>query len=95
MQHCFDYRQILITFLQNYCALRAQANFESNFGKSLSEPTNQHAYEYLPTPASSETDQDELDAIAKHAYPGLETVVFCGVTDQEQKTIRDLVEQGL
>jgi len=36
-----------------------------------------------------------LDAIAKHAYSGLETVVFCGFTHQEQMTIRNLVEQGL
>ena len=36
-----------------------------------------------------------IDAIAKHAYPGLETVVFCGFTIQEQTTIRHLVEQGL
>ena len=27
--------------------------------------------------------------------PGLETVVFCGFTNQEQTTIRHLVEQGL
>ena len=29
------------------------------------------------------------------AHMGLETVVFCGFTNQEQTTIRNLVEQGL
>ena len=32
---------------------------------------------------------------AKHAYPGLETVVFCAFTHEEQMMIRNLVEQGL
>lgn len=33
-----------------------------------------------------------LEAIAKNAYPGLETVVFCGFTSEEQGVLRELAD---
>ena len=31
-----------------------------------------------------------LKTIAKNTYPGLETIVFCGFTPQEQSELNDL-----
>jgi O-acetyl-ADP-ribose deacetylase (regulator of RNase III) len=36
-----------------------------------------------------------LLAIAKNAYPGLETVVFCGFTYEEKDVIFDVAKAGL
>ena len=33
-----------------------------------------------------------LETIAKNAYPGLETVVFCGFTPQEQAQLSDFAD---
>ena len=35
-----------------------------------------------------------LEAIAKNVYAGLETVVFCGFTHEEQRVIGEFVAQG-
>ena len=36
-----------------------------------------------------------LRTIAKNAYPGLETVVFCGFTHEEKKVLFDVAKAGL
>ena len=33
-----------------------------------------------------------LETIAKNTYPGLETVVFCGFTPQEQAVLSDIAK---